>query len=452
MWSGVLSLALALYSLPGLLWPGMLGGAGLLALLGSRSRYREGSLWFVGLPGLYVFWGVGLDFASLQRAFGQWALLGGSLLLWGLAYSRMHHGSRWATAWLLPFLLLKPSGLTLALLVGVHGLYMLEYQRAGARELGRSFRFQRHSLLGLAAILLTLGLFTSLVPVPQVRLFSSSSTAVSTPQPGPAAPAPAVQPRPSQPAKITVRRAQDTPFSRFAATGTDLLFTGLLLMLAVITLLVLIPMLRSRQRIRWLRGRHLLMLGVIAFSWAMLLFWLALSRPESAGGSGFLSELFGVPGSPAAAGDVEIVTTNQDLGYAIGLLLALLAFVLVGFGLYLLLRNWSTLNAPEQTAPAPTLAPRMGGWHSGPPAHRVRRAYYHFLHAMEKQGLARLSFESPRDYAGRLGQKAPLTRAYLAELTALYEPVRYGQSPSEAEALRAEFLAAQIPLHFEESP
>lgn len=450
MWSGLLSLVLALYSLPGLLWPGMLAGAGLLALLGSRSRYREGSLWFVGLPGLYGFWGVGLDFASLQTAFGQWALLSGSLLLWGLAYSRMHQGSRWATVWLLPFLLLKPSGVTLALLLGVHGLYVLEYQRAQARELGRSFRFQRQGLLGLAAILLTLMLFTSLVPVPGIKWSSPLPAPAAKPPVEPPAPAPVARPQPSQPAKIIVHKAEDTPFSRFATTSTDLLFTALLLMLGAITLLVLIPMLRSGQRIRLLQGRHLLMLGLVAFSWAMLLGWLFVSRSESAGGSGFLSGLFGGTGSSTAAGDVEIVTTNQDPSYALGLLLALLAFALVGLALYLLLRNWSAMNAPEETAPSPTLAPRIGGWHSGPPAHRVRRAYYHFLHAMEKQGLARSSFESPRDYALRLSQKAPLTHRYLDELTALYEPVRYGQNPSEAEALRAEFLAAQIPPHFEE--
>lgn len=446
MWSPWISLGLLFFALPIKLWPGLALGAGLFVLL-RRSHYRSGLLWFAALPGLYLLMGGGGWQEQLERL-TQWGLLSGALALWGHAWGRMLEGERLAALWLLPVLLVKAAGPVLAGVVLAHGLYTLERERRMSQEVGRGFGTGRHAGLGLAVGLAIMALAASFLPLPRITL----STQPATPPPALTQPAEEASPPPVQPVAprtITVRVAAETPFARFASNVTEALLTGILLLSTVLMAVLLWMALRERSSWKLGPSRGSLVLLAAALTWGLLVYWFALSRA----GNGDGNAVGNIPSGPrprlspgGAATEVEVV--NQDWSYALVMLGALLVFLALLLALVLLLRWRSGREAEARLEPKPAYS--IGGWRAGPPANRIRRAYYEFLHEMERRGQARHFFESPREYARRMAKVAPSIRGSLEELTALYEPVRYGDPSDERRAERAEFLAGEIPRHFQE--
>lgn len=444
MWSPWVGLGLLLFALPMPLWPGLALGASLFGLL-RRSRYRDGLLWFAAVPGLYLLTGGGGLEEQLER-FTRWGLLSGALALWGHVWGRMLAGERRAALWLGPLLLLQPGGLLLGGLVGLHGLYTLERERRVSREVGRGFGMDRRAGVGLGVGLALVALAVSFLPLPRFVFSTQPAAPPAVTQPAEEPTPQAVQP--AAPQKRTVRVAANTPFARFARSAAELLLTGILLLTTVLMAVLLWMALRERSSGKLGASRGSLTLLAVGLTWGLLLYWFVLGNANRGEGGGLTSLLEGLRQrlNLGAAPSTEVVETNQDLGYALVLLGALLVFLVLAGALALLLRSREPQGSPgEEQARA---AYRIGGWQAGPPANRVRRAYYNFLHAMESRGQAKHFFESPREYARRLGLQAPPLHSSLQELTALYEPVRYGNPSDERQAERAEFLAREIPRHF----
>lgn len=75
-----------------------------------------------------------------------------SLGLFGLTASAMSKRSRWAVWWSLPPVLLSPNSVTLALMIGTHGLWMFARERYLANQLGRGFHYQKSALFTAALL------------------------------------------------------------------------------------------------------------------------------------------------------------------------------------------------------------------------------------------------------------------------------------------------------------
>ena len=76
-------------------------------------------------------------------------------------------------------------------------------------------------------------------------------------------------------------------------------------------------------------------------------------------------------------------------------------------------------------------------------AGRVREVYRRFLELMRPYQ-PRQDHETPREYAARVGRAYAGLAPWVAELTRLYEPVRYGGRSPRSDAERAEHLLQRI--------
>lgn len=444
-------LGVGLFATPLELWPGLLGGALLFWLL-SHTRFRFGLLWFSSLPGLYHFWGISPRFDSINQAFLRWGITLGILVLLALAVSSFRENRRGWALWGVPLLLLRPDGWTLGLAVVVYGLGVLVHEQTRARELGRRFFAESPALGMLSATLLGLLLAVGPALPPKPRLLVSPpevQTLKADPQTSSQKP---VQPAASPPKVVKVRQLSQTPFARFAFLGIDFLFNLILVLIFAITLLLVVLTLRVPQGKARLGGNRLLILVLVVFTWSMIGFWFLINQRSLSGGSDLAAIAGQTSGTATVApSGVQTINSQQNWFYALGLVMAVLT---TGALLFLLIWLWRAYRDPNQANPTPPepLVPLEGGWRTGPPDHRIRRAYYGFLQQMELLGFSRMAFESAREYAQRLGELKPPVQGQLLELVALYEPVRYGENPSEAQAARAEFLASKIPPHYKEQP
>lgn len=434
---------LVLYALPWPLWPGLLGGVGLFGLLW-RSRYRESFLWFASLPGLYHFWGTSLQTPALAAAFGEWGITTIGLLLFGASASAAARQERWAVLWLVPLLILRLDGIALALLVLAQGIYTLERERVRSGEVGRPLGWNRTALLATVGLLGFLTLALVALPV-RVSLDLDHYRGPSAPvQPSLPAPergsSPPGQPRPR------VIPAEPTPFGQFAERASQALLPIILGLMALILSLVALALLRTPPGKPRPRGIHLVPLVAATFFWLMLLAWLGTHQQADLTGTVPLPLTGPSPSrQEGEAGPLPPpIRRSVDWVYAIGLGLALLVMVLLLVAVALLRR---LRDEPETILAIATRG--RGDPPAEPPSSRIRRAYRHFLRQMEGQGYPRTSFESPREYAARLGKLHPVVLGELHELTELYEPVRYGGSSDEARAERAEALAESLPAFFD---
>jgi len=434
-------LLLLLYALPGHLWPGLLGGAGLFWLLW-RSPYRDSFLWFASLPGLYHFWGVSLQAPTLAEAFSDWGLTTLGLLLWGVAARQ----DRWAVLWLGPLVALRLDGIAVALWVLAHAVHTLERDRIRSEEMGRPLYWSRTALLGAVGLL---GLLTlALIALPlRVSLGMDASPIPNTPvQPSPLVlepgSSPTGQPRPQ------IIPAEPTPFARFAEQASQALLPIILGLMALILSLLGLASLRAPPSKLRPRGVHLIPLIAAGFFWAMLIAWLGTQQHTPVTQS--LAPSAPTVSSAAPEGEAPAlpppIRRGTDWVYALGLGMALLATAA------LLLVAVALLRSLRESAREMGVTPATGGGppRSESPSSRIRRAYQRFLQQMGRRGFPRTPFESPRAYAARLGKLNPRAQVELQKLTELYEPVRYGGLGDESRAEQAEALAEALPASFSE--
>ncbi|MER3479912.1 MAG: hypothetical protein C4327_05340 [Meiothermus sp.] len=434
-------LLFVLYALPWHLWPGLLAGAGLFGLLW-RSRYRDGFLWFASLPGLYHFWGASLQTPSLAAAFSDWGLTAVGLLLFGAAARQ----EGWAVLWLVPLLILRLDGTALALLVLAHAVHVLERERLRSSEVGRPLGWTRTALFAALGLLGLLALALAALPV-RVSLDLGGYPSPSAPvQPSP----PWSEPGSGPPESLRPRviPAEPTPFSRFAERAGQALLPVILGLAALTLSLLGWAARRAPPSRRRPRGFYLVPLILAAFFGVMLLAWLGTHPQAELSGTAPLSLPGLGPSAPEGAARPLPPPIRQgvDWAYALGLGMALVTTA----GLVLLaLALWRGLREAAQSPQVPSRLP-PGAPPGETPSSRIRQAYRRFLQQMQRQGLPRAPFESPREYAQRLGTLAPGALPALCELTELYEPVRYGRSSQEAKAERAEALAQTLPALFSE--
>ncbi|HEU4740303.1 MAG TPA: DUF4129 domain-containing protein [Meiothermus sp.] len=438
-------LLLVLYALPWHLWPGLLVGAGLFWLLW-RSHYRDSFLWFASLPGLYHFWGTSLQTPTLAGAFGDWGLTTVGLLLLGASASAAARQERGAVLWLVPLVALRLDGIALALLVLAHAIYTLERERVRSGEVGRPLGWNRTALLAAVGLLGLLALALVALPV-RIALEMGSNPSPSAPvQPGPRVPESGSRP-PGQP-RPRISPAEPTPFSRFAERASQALLPIILGLMALILSLVGLSALRTPPSKLRPRGFHLVPLVAATFFWVMLLAWLGAHQQTDLTGAAPLPLPGLSPSTPEGeAGPLPPpIRRGVDWVYAVSLGLALLvtALLLVAVALLRRLREGSQ-------GIGVSAARGRGELPAEPPSSRIRRAYQRFLRQMEQRGFPRTTFESPREYATRLGKLNPRALGELRELTELYEPVRYGGSSDETRAERAEALAEALPAVFSQA-
>jgi hypothetical protein len=414
----------------------------------SRGRYSDGFVWFAGLPGLYHFWGIAFTYAELNPAFFRWGITGLVLALLGLAVSGFRRNARWAVAWGLPLLLLRPEGWLLVLLLLAHGVWMLERERRLSAEFGRGFSWQPRSLLvGLGLVgLVGLGL-SGLRPVGMAPL---SLPGVQAPKPERPRPNIAAPQEPTDLVVSVVPKALRLLVG-FMDELLEVLLNAALFLMGLITLLLLI-LGWGKSSGSWSNGIRVLQVLVVFITWGMLLFWYGLNgRGEGSGGGLGQAAQSGSPGE--AVGRIierETFGTATLISYSLALLASLVGVLLLAVGLWLILRHWNkTSDEPEGLSPA-SKAPEVKGLASEAPSNRIRRAYQQLEAELNRLGFARQLWESPLEYAKRLGGLRPASSQAFLELIQLYQPVRYGGLGLETQAHRAEHLAAALPALFRE--
>lgn len=446
----VAALLLAAFAvLPSELWLGLMLGALLAALL-LRSRYQESFLLFVGIPGLYRFTPLlslgAIDGESLLVMFTEWAILSAALLCLGVVLSGMDSDKRFAPLRAVPMLLLNPSGLALAGLIGAQLLWTWERQRPHL-DLGAE-----HKRLILAALLIGAPLIVGVAGLPRLALpsvtdmtrdLAEDPSIVDDDWPYPDAPEGTPQP------ETHFAPAEATPWSRAADSITQGALNVALLIGSLILFGFTILLLRHHPW-RWRKPKDLLPALSLFLSLAMLITWLALNRPGEGG------EEMAQPGEPPLAplGDVALPEAVEqtlpswarNLASTVSLVTALIILVASVLVAFLLWRAWRwSKEAEARSDTRTTLGVKA---ESKPPEDRIRRAYQSFLHDMYARGFGRSFWESPRRYAERLGDARAELQDDLLTLTLLYESVRYGERSRDEDADTAERLAMTLPQHF----
>jgi|GEM_PF-2491981 len=334
-----------------------------------------------------------------------------------------------------------PGGLAALLLAGL--------SLRGA-ETGPPVRFQRtpgqsrrmlQALLG-AVLLLTgaAALLGTLLPAATRQAAPAVSTRSTPPRPDAA-------PRETPPAARSAaavgpvsRPAVQTP----AGEGQDALlrplipFTGLLIVVCLVLLFQRVRVKRAAGRSTW--ADYAAVAAMLGTLFMLGILGVGAGRGGVIGGAA--SQAAGPGGGRGAAGGaVQAGQQGSDWLTPLmnaGLIFSTLFFAAVAVFLYLALRRGpegepgGASGSPGATDSAP------------PPLHRVRLAWRRLETALAASGLARLSSETPEEFAARLALLLPAAAADLHTLTRLYLPVRYGGELSEAQATRAEAAEASV--------
>ncbi|WP_456410703.1 DUF4129 domain-containing protein [Oceanithermus sp.] len=389
---------------------------------------------------VYLAWGVDLRNAhEVQQA--AWRMLAFVPVAWdfALSWTLFERGHRWG--WLAfgaVALALAPSGLMLAVGLGVALLWQAAIQARTAAELGTAVRWQPRALagLGLGAVLLA-GALAFVGPWSWPRFAPAGATTWGAPAGAPAIDAlPTVEGAPASP-----------PVQPLVGEPSPQLEQAFQLLVSLVLLLVTLVLLAV-----WLRGRGgpgarwrgfwgALLLGtVIGLAVVSWLFFLGVLAPGEGSGGGLAWPRVAPPAptAPAPASPSEAPATPRRVipGAWGWLALALLALALLAV---VLTWRWVLVDAgkaPDEPPPArekrsvPTRAD----------AGRVRAAYRRFLQAARRR-LPRAGYETPWEYAQRFGARFPELAGAARGLTELYEPVRYGGRADGEEAARAEAWA-----------
>ncbi len=418
--------------------PGLLLGMGLFVLLW-RSRYRDGFLWFAAFPGLLHLL---TPLASWEEAWPNWFQTTFLLWVFGVMVGRFQRQERWAVGPGLGLLLLYPSGLVLALLLGLHLAWGLVREFLLAQSLGRRFCWSPAGLvaLGLCGAVLLLGFGSIEVGRPSFEGRIEQSPSRQTPE------------------TPSLREASEASGSsgtgvRWVRPGGSLLepwqplldraLEGLqLAMLLIVALVLVAAFWGHRARGGAVRGSFLLPVLAVALTWVLLLAGL---RGSSHVG-GFVGPIgLGGPTAPLLEWQERAVPPGfTEAGYLLAFLVALGGFFLL---LGLLYWVWRLRQLEAGESPAPPLlgrpqAPRLA------PSDPIREAYWTFEQRMRQLGLPRPPSVSPACYVEEISARQPQVKAMLLRLLELYQQVRYGGRPLPQHALEARDLAEEIPRRF----
>jgi Domain of unknown function (DUF4129) len=345
--------------------------------------------------------------------------------LLGLGLDGVRTGSFWA--WLAPLLVFvaQPSatGLIAIPSLGLLGALEARKLRLGTKHVARDGLLV---LAVFAALVLTVTL-----PVPRAGIARSQ----------PVAPINLQKPEEftgaGRPSVVQVRRQREmTELDVQIGLLESVKKTSLVVNSALLAFLLSLIVLSLRTRLRDPQARNIwadfvpligaAVLGVMIFAYG-------LSASSGGGGAGSA----GMNGRSPVNGDATPGTASVRAGQTGAAenpwptaLLSLLAAATVA---WLMLRRSRTdkMVDPEPSATSANLEPETA-------TNRVREAYRAFLRLCIRAGLGRLETETPLEFAQRLGQTQTLALRPASDLTALYEPVRYGGCSDTAGALAAE--------------
>ncbi|WP_041657794.1 DUF4129 domain-containing protein [Marinithermus hydrothermalis] len=450
---GLVLIGAALWALPPALWPGLALGVGLYLLL-RRTHLHGAFLWFAGVAGLYLFVGVELERAALQQAAVAWGKL--TLVLWalGLSLSAMRAGSLRAVAWLSPLLLLRPDGGMLAWLLLAHVVWIMERAREQARSRGATWRTNR-SALGVAAAsvaLVLLGLVGG-----RFEIAGPIEAAPAVHEDAPAAPSAVWEGTGRAPAggggRAWVVEEAPSPVTALARAAFPGIVAAALGGIVLFFVGLGAAFLGARAIRTPFKGVHLASLLAVAWTFGMLLLWFALLQEgQGTAGGGSLPAPAGSPGPGTAPGAVvpsPVPPALRDGLAGLGLLGAfvVLGGVLAALGVLALVWRGAAGRRSAVDRPVPASSHLAGTVPEEGYAGRVREVYRRFLELMRSHQ-PRQDHETPREYAARVGRTYAGLAAPVAELTRLYEPVRYGGRSPRSDAERAERLLQRIQAYW----
>jgi Domain of unknown function (DUF4129) len=333
----------------------------------------------------------------------------------GLAFDGARDGSFWA--WLAPLLVfaLQPSALGLIAILSLGLLGALEQRQ---KRLGRWSQSQ--------AGLLVLAVFAGLVlvfslPLPRVGSLPISSTS------GTPIKAEVIKPKPGAQTSISstaIKREPSSPMLPDVLAVFNRSYMVIQVAMLTVLVCVIIIVLRFRSKDRAVTSRWEDLLPLIA---AAILGLAILIYGGSAPGGGAASE----SGQHQSGNGVSRQINSSDSGkstsdtFAIGadnpwptVIFALATAAAIA---WVMLRNsrrfvdQESIIEPSEISLEPEAA-----------TNRVREAYCAFLNLCARNGLNRLESETPLEFAQRLSETHPVAVQPATDLTALYEPVRYG--------------------------
>jgi hypothetical protein len=334
----------------------------------------------------------------------------------GLAFDGARDGSFWA--WLAPLIVfaLQPSALGLIAVLGLGLLGALEQRQKRLGQWSQS-----------RAGLLVLTIFAGLVLVLSLPLPKVGSIPVSTTS-GTSIKAETVQSELESRASIASTAIKKPPSSSpmlpdvLAVFNRSFMVIQVAMLTVLVCVIIIVLRFQSRDRAQTSRWEDLLPLFASAILGLAILIYGA-SAPsggavsesgQNQSGNG-LSRQVNASDSSQSSGDASTSGTDNPWPTVI------FALVTVAAIAWLMLKNSrlfverEVLVAASETPLEPEAA-----------TNRVREAYRAFLNLCSKIGLNRLESETPLEFAQRLSETHPVAVQHATDLTALYEPVRYG--------------------------
>lgn len=333
----------------------------------------------------------------------------------GLAFDGARDGSRWA--WLAPLIVfaLQPSALGLVAVLGLGLLGALEQRQ---KRLGQ----WAQSRAGLLVLAVFAGLVLVLsLPLPKVGSFPVSSTS-ETP-----ITAETIKPEPESRASgasiATKKQDSSSPMlpDVLAVFNRSFMVIQVAMLTVLVCVIIIVLRNRSRDRAETSRWEDLLPLFAAAIlGLAILIYGVSAPSGSAASESGQNQSGNRVSrqvNSSDSGKTSDSTTSGTDNPWPT----VIFALVTAASIAWVMLRS-SRLFVEKEAMIAATessLEPEAA-------TNRVREAYRAFLNLCTKIGLNRLESETPLEFAQRLSETHPVAVQHATDLTALYEPVRYG--------------------------
>lgn len=389
---------------------------------------------------LHVFVALGLaltlqpDWLEVVKYFFGLLVVGAALQF---SFSMVMQGLKVGLVPLLAMLLLSPNPLGfLALLAGFFALGETTQQAYTSKPLRSSGVMPL--LLGLAVVLTLMTLvlpraglsLDTTLPKPPTE---TSRQLEPTPQEQQAAPA---RPNRSRPLSSVVIQNPSEPL--FPAWFKPLL-EGIFAATTLVCVLILLSMLRYREKGAAVKMRLDQLLAVVAILTVSLmgLLWLTLSSSGAIAGMFEGSRDTGqIPDLPDPQGQPLVIQPSQNMlntaklmGYGL-LISGLVTLLMLLGGLWTLWRFRPNSISPLKTSPTNPASPSLPPLPINPDT--VRALYAQFLEQMKKRSFTRFEAETPLEYAARIAQEFPTLERDVTLITAIYVPVRYGDLPDQA--------------------
>jgi Domain of unknown function (DUF4129) len=337
------------------------------------------------------------------------------LHLVGLAFEGARDGSFWA--WLAPLIVfvLQPSALGLVAVLALGLLGALEQRQ---KRLGQ----WAQSRTGMVVLAVFAGLVLVLsLPLPKVGSFPVASTS------GTPLKAEAVKPESESRAATVSTASKDQDSSSpmlpdiLAVFNRSFMVIQVAMLTVLVCVIIIVLRFQSRDRAKSSRWEDLLPLFAAAIlGLAILIYGVSAPSGGAASESGQNQSGNGlsrqVNSSDSGKSSVpSALNTDNSWPTVIFALVSAAAIA------WVMLRS-SRLFVEKEA----TFASLESSLEPEEATNRVREAYRAFLNLCARNGLNRLESETPLEFAQRLSETHPVAVQHATDLTALYEPVRYG--------------------------